>query len=94
MAAQITVDREEMRRFELEKHRIDELHDIISPHLWQRFEQTVEETHAPREGELTAEVDISRIVFPEVSIRCHHHLMPQSSKTFCQGVVHIRIFAE
>ena len=93
MSAQVAVDGKDALGLDLEEHGVDELDDIVAA---QAGQEAVEARHianaAPFAGR-AHEVDVARVVFPEVAIGEHGDLVSQLAEPFGERPMHVAVFA-
>ena len=93
VTAQVVVEEVEALGLQLEKHRIDELYDIVAS---QTGQQTIEACHEPNASPLAwtaGHIDIARIVLPEVAVGNDADLVAQRAQRLSEGGVDVAVFA-
>lgn len=79
---------------ELQKVRVDKLHDVIAAQTGEQTDESQEIQYAAhRACRLAIKVDIARIVSPFVAIGNYGYAMSQMSQTFSQRGVEVAVFA-
>ena len=94
VTSQIAIERSQTLSLQFEENRIDELHHIIATECRQCLHQPPQKRGIAPKPKLALQVDVAGIILPVVTITRHHTLMSQSTKTFSQGGMHIRIIAQ
>ena len=93
VAAQIVVEEIEALGLQLEEHGVDELYDVVAPQSWQ---QTIETCHEPDAAPLArsaGDIDIARVILPEVTVGNDADLVAQRAQRLSEGGVDVAVFA-
>ena len=93
VAPQVVVDGFYALGLQLQKERVYQLHHVVAPELWQQGGQMGHISHAPQASRSPRQVDIAGIVFPEVAVGEHGHVVAQHFQSLGQCGVHIAVFA-
>ena len=94
VASQIVVDGFYPSCLQFHEHRIDNLHDVVAPQTGHDAEQTGDVGESAKACRLACEVDVARIVFPEIAVGHDCHFMTEGSQSLGKGPVHVAVFAE
>ena len=81
VAAQVVVEWPDVLGFQFEKHGVDELHDVVPLEVWQYPEKSCEVGNAAQFPRSALQIDVARIVFPEVAVRQHRALVAQLTQS-------------
>ena len=90
---EVAVNREQPLGLEFEEHGVDDLNHVIAS---QSRQQTVDLGHqldAAPLARLPCQVDVARVVFPEVAVRCHRHLVAQLTQAFGECPMYVAVFS-
>ena len=94
VAPQIAVERQEPFGLQFHKHGVYELYNIVATQLGQQSEQLEREHCAAQLARTAHERVVARIVFPEVTVGNHRHLVAQLAQSLGQSGVHVAVFAQ
>ena len=70
------------------------MHDVISTHLWQLAKQFGQETQCAQSSMFALEVNVSSVLFPEVSVAGNDTFVSKASKSFGKCSMDIGVFSE
>ena len=93
VATQVTVDGHDALGLQLEEHGVDELHHVVAPPPWQQRGHLGHERQSAELARAAGQVLVARIVFPEVAVAGHGHVVAQVAQALGQRVVNVAVFA-
>ena len=94
VAAQVFEDGEDALGLHLEEHGVDELHHVVATPARQARQHLGRQTQSTQRTFVAREVDVARIVFPEVAIGGHRDVVSQRAQSFGQCGVDVAVFAQ